>query len=185
MNDVCDRLWIEATQFTMACDFHVLQKLPNSRMGEAVAIELFVRYLAIDQRYRRNVRQAVVCCFACFGFPFLRLAPDDVHRGIVAFDGHRFYLRRIANVFSQSERSFDGALAMIFRRPEFDAGFQNHLRRALEFLAYVAQRNAKFLFEPHLPLEDWGGTGHACPRKQSRVNTTPGSISECHAFPVR
>ena len=48
-------------------------------MGEALAIELFIRYLAIDQRYRRNVRQAVVCRFARLGFPFLRLAADDVH----------------------------------------------------------------------------------------------------------
>src|SRR5215467_12523276 len=109
MNDVRDRLGVHATQLAMARDFHVLQKLPNLRMGEALAKELFVRYLAIDQRDSGDVRQTVISCFTRLWFPFLRLAADDIDGSVVTFDCHRFYLCGITNFFSQGERSFNRA----------------------------------------------------------------------------
>ena len=63
--------------------------------------KLFVGHLAIDQRDRRDVGQTVIGRLARLRFPFLRLAPDDIDRRIVALDPHRLNLRRIANFLAQ------------------------------------------------------------------------------------
>jgi hypothetical protein len=62
---------------------------------------------------------------------------------------------------------------------------EDHRRRAFEFLADLAQRNAKFLFETHLAFKNRRRTGHARARQQCRVNAASRSIGKSHTFPVR
>ena len=88
MYDVRHSAGIHRAQLRITFHLYVLQKFPHVWMAKALTVELFVGYFAVDQRNCRDVRQAVVCRFACCRFPFLRLAADDVYRGVVAFDRH-------------------------------------------------------------------------------------------------
>src|SRR5204863_10115770 len=114
--------------------------------------------------------------------------------GVVTLDYHRLHLRKILDLVPKKERCFDRALAVIFRGPELDTGFQYHrdrpftrhrFLRFVENFADVAQGNPELFFESHRSLEDWRRTGHAGARQQSRVNAKPGSVRKGHTFPMR
>ena len=88
---------IKRAQLVVALHFHVLEKLPDRRIRETLRLKLLVGHFAIDQRDRGDVGQTVVGRLARLRFPFFRLAPDDIDRGIVASIRTDCDLRRIAD----------------------------------------------------------------------------------------
>ena len=101
MHDIGHRAGIHPAQFRVSFHLHVLQKFPDRRIRESFGLKLFLRHFPIDQRDRGDVGQTVVRRFTRLRFPFLRFAPNDVDRRVVAFDRHSFYLRKIDNRLAQ------------------------------------------------------------------------------------
>jgi len=86
--------------------------------------------------------------------------------------------------FSQGERCLNGALAVIFGRPKFDARVKIISGAPLNFSPTCLTKRQVPLRTPFV-LEDRRGTSHPCPGEEGRVNASPGGVCECHAFPVR
>ncbi len=123
MYDVRDRVRIYCAQLCVTYHLYSLQKFPDLRIREALKLELFVCHVALNERDRRDVRQAVVRCLTRVRFPFFGLASDNFYRRIVTLDRDRSYPRKIGDFFAQKQGRFNGALAVIFRWPIFDARF--------------------------------------------------------------
>ena len=120
--------------------------------------------------------------------PFLQLAPDDIHRRVVALDEHRFNSRRVPDLRAKLQRGLDGALRMVFRRPEFDAGVQNHEIIVAIFPPVADPRiewAADQCLEALFPLEDRRRPGHPLARQQRREHPVARRIGEGAAFPLR
>src|SRR6266513_1379034 len=177
MHDVRNRPWIKRAELGIARHFHVLQKFPNRRIGKSRGLKLLVGHFAIDQRDRGNVWQAVVGRFARFRSPFFRFAPDDIDRGIVRFDVNCGDLRNVADLFAQKQRRFDRALAMIFRRPIFDARVHNYRRWPLGSLW---ERHCEFGAGPVIPAR--ASSAEYTPCRAAFANATP---FQCESSPTR
>src|SRR5262249_10921168 len=144
-DDVANCFWITPAQFLARLDLHSTHQGEKAGIRNAFRLELLRRHLSIEQGDCNDVRQTVIRRLAAGRVPFLRLAPDYVHSRAVAFDQHRFDLLRAIHLRPQLERGFDGALRVVFGRPEFDARPRDH-KMALTAFPPVAdsevERNA-------------------------------------------
>src|SRR5262245_39392619 len=97
--------------------------------------------------------------FAGLRGPFLRVLAKGVHGLLEAVNVDLCNLGNVADFLSQLERGIDGALGMVFRRPEFDVSLREHeIRWAAAFRPHRCYRELSSQDELHqaeFAFEDW------------------------------
>ena len=188
-DDVANRLGIARAQFLVPRHLHPLHQSQQFGVRQAGRFKLFRSHLTVGQRDGHQIREAVVGSLAAGWAPFLRLAANDVHGCVVTFNQHGFDFPDVRESRPHLQRGLDGALGMIFSRPPFHAGFQNHERflrgtagRSWQFEAI--QRAADELLKSLVSLEDRRRSGHSCAGEQRRKHALACRVGERATFPM-